>query len=197
MPTSTTLSVNKRGFTLIELMIAMTILAVVSAIGYTSYSNAQIAARDFRRKDDLRKIQVALELYQQKNGRYPCSDDSIATWLTSSANGFWITDALVCSGSASARLDSTYINQMPQDPSGYTGNPATTNNVFGYVYRSDSALSGLSPCPTSPTGGKYYFLVAALENTADPDRNGATPKYTDCTGAAITNNPNAFVLTNP
>src|SRR5258708_2594292 len=62
-----------RGFTLIELMVAITIMVIVSSIGYVTYHNAQVAARDGKRKIDLREIQPALELYYQRIGTFPAT----------------------------------------------------------------------------------------------------------------------------
>ncbi len=41
---------SRTAFTLIELLISITILAVISSIGFVTYINSQIAARDGRRK---------------------------------------------------------------------------------------------------------------------------------------------------
>ncbi len=56
------------GFTLNELMVVISIIAVVSTIGVTSYQGLQAKARDSIRKNDLQKISLALEGYFQKNG---------------------------------------------------------------------------------------------------------------------------------
>ncbi len=60
-----------RGFTLIELMVVISILAILVAIGVTSYSTIRKNSRDSIRKADLHSIQNALEQYQGKTGSYP------------------------------------------------------------------------------------------------------------------------------
>lgn len=64
---------NARGFTLIELMIVISIIAVLSTVGLATYRGVQAKARDGVRKSDLTKLATALELYFQKpeNGKYP------------------------------------------------------------------------------------------------------------------------------
>lgn len=52
---------NRKGFTLIELMIAIAIVAILATIGFTVYSNAQINARDTKRKQDIDAIAAAIE----------------------------------------------------------------------------------------------------------------------------------------
>lgn len=62
---------QKRGFTLIEILVASTIIIVVSAIGLVSYAGAQVGARDATRKQDLENVRTVLLLYRTENGFYP------------------------------------------------------------------------------------------------------------------------------
>lgn len=52
---------NFRGFTLIELMVAISIVAILAVVGLTVFSNVQKNARDSRRRVDLTAIADALE----------------------------------------------------------------------------------------------------------------------------------------
>lgn len=52
---------NSRGFTLVELMVAITIIAILATIGITIFSGAQKQARDSKRKQDIDSIAIALE----------------------------------------------------------------------------------------------------------------------------------------
>jgi prepilin-type N-terminal cleavage/methylation domain-containing protein len=69
------MTINKqKGFTLVELLIVISILAVLTTIGIISFSGAQRQARDAQRKNDLRVVQVALGEYFQDNASlYPDS----------------------------------------------------------------------------------------------------------------------------
>lgn len=64
------------GFTLIELMVAIAILAIVSTAGLVIFTGAQRSARDSKRTSDLSEIQKALEQYYAINKSYPV-DDSV------------------------------------------------------------------------------------------------------------------------
>ncbi len=59
------------GFTLIELMVSVAIIAMLTAIAMVTFSGANKKARDGRRKADLEKIRISLELYRQEVGSYP------------------------------------------------------------------------------------------------------------------------------
>ncbi|MBI4036028.1 type II secretion system protein [Candidatus Daviesbacteria bacterium] len=52
---------NTSGFTLIELMVVVTIIAFLSVIGVAAFSNAQKQARDGRRRADIDAIATAME----------------------------------------------------------------------------------------------------------------------------------------
>lgn len=56
----------RRGFTLVELLVVTSIIAVLSTIGITTYQEIQSKARDSVRKQDLNTLAIALELYYQK-----------------------------------------------------------------------------------------------------------------------------------
>jgi prepilin-type N-terminal cleavage/methylation domain-containing protein len=52
---------NPQGFTLVELMVAIAILAILSVAGLIIYTGAQKNARDARRREDVAAISTALE----------------------------------------------------------------------------------------------------------------------------------------
>lgn len=60
----------KSGFTLVEILIAVSIIAVLSGVGLNNFSGAKATARDNIRKQDLQRLSLALELYLQKNTFY-------------------------------------------------------------------------------------------------------------------------------
>lgn len=62
---------NKKGFTLVELMVVISILALLAVISLATYSNVQKSGRDVKRKADLAVIQSALEQYHADQKYYP------------------------------------------------------------------------------------------------------------------------------
>lgn len=62
---------KNRGFTLIEIVIVIGIMAFFSAIIYSSFDTSRAKSRDQKRVSDISLIQLALEQYFQKYGVYP------------------------------------------------------------------------------------------------------------------------------
>ena len=62
-----------KGFSLVELLIAISIVAILSVILSVNFSRTQKNSRDQRRIADLKAIQNAAEQYYLLRGRYPTS----------------------------------------------------------------------------------------------------------------------------
>ncbi|MCX7997233.1 MAG: prepilin-type N-terminal cleavage/methylation domain-containing protein [Patescibacteria group bacterium] len=77
-----------KGFTLIEILIALSIVAILIALPVVAYSNFSRQARDTQRKNDLNKLQGALEQYRANEGRYP----EQANWLQTLVSGGYLSE---------------------------------------------------------------------------------------------------------
>ncbi|OGG59086.1 hypothetical protein A3C89_01605 [Candidatus Kaiserbacteria bacterium RIFCSPHIGHO2_02_FULL_50_50] len=110
-----------RGFTLIELMVAITIIGILTAGATVAFSNARSRARDAQRYAVLAQIELALETYRQVNGSYPDS------------GGDWVSSCTLPTGYITG-LAPTFLVKLPLDPVSVTG---CRNGNEGYRYKSD------------------------------------------------------------
>ena len=75
----------KKGFTLFELLISISIIGILVALGVVSYSVAQKKARDTKRMQDMKAIQSAAEVYYSaSNFTYPLSAGT--SWVATGNN---------------------------------------------------------------------------------------------------------------
>ena len=67
------------GFTLIELMIVMSLIVVLAGIGLAMHTNAQTRAREAVLKEDLFRMRDAIDQYYADKNEYPPALDALVT----------------------------------------------------------------------------------------------------------------------
>lgn len=145
--TKTKVKINFLGFTLVELLIVMSIIGVLAAVGLGSFTTAQTRGRDSQRKSDLKQIAHALELFYTDYGRYP---DASGTRIAACPYNPITQIGSVCAWGTGTLTDgkTVYFKNIPIDPS----------NASSYTYR-------IVPLSSN----QKYQLFAHLENTEDKD----------------------------
>lgn len=71
----------RRGFTIVELMIVIVVIAILAAITIVAYTNVQERARYSAAQSNLRSLGTAFDLYRAENGIYPSDRASIGIAL--------------------------------------------------------------------------------------------------------------------
>ncbi len=71
--------VTTKGFTLLELMIVITIIIILAAIVLPQYQKTITAAREAVLRDDLHKIRSLLDQYAADKGKLPQSIDDLVS----------------------------------------------------------------------------------------------------------------------
>lgn len=70
---------KNRGFSLIEVLVVITLISIVSSFAVASYRNSQKNGRDSRRRGDLVALQQAFEQYYIDNELYNATCSNMAT----------------------------------------------------------------------------------------------------------------------
>lgn len=157
-------NMRMKGFTLIELIIALAILGVLAAALITLLNPFEQVRKsnDAKRKTALEQMQRALEMYYQDYGRYPASS---ADYKIS------VNNVTIPWGSAWQ----PYINQIPSDPNltktyiYYV--PAASSGQTYYLYanlergaKDPQVCNGGAVCQSITTGGPASNACGGLCN---------------------------------
>jgi general secretion pathway protein G len=69
----------RQGFTLIELVVVVSILGVLAAIALPNYKNAILQAKEAVLREDLYRFRDLIDQYQADKGRYPESLEALVS----------------------------------------------------------------------------------------------------------------------
>ena len=144
---------SNKAFTLVELIVTITILAILGTIGFLSVQNYTVYSRDVVRATDLKNIQSVLEYTYTESGLYPQPDSwtwiTFSGWLVWTQGTFW----------KKAKRASKRLDKVPTDPltgNEYTYSVLNTNSEFElwWVFEWDEIAmwTTVSPHLASPKG---------------------------------------------
>ncbi len=142
---------SKKGFTLLELLVTISIIGILMAIGAVSFSTAQKKGRDSRRQGDMKSIQKSLEQCYSIDSEYPQT----------------VPDG----GSLDCISATTTMNLVPSDPLPAQSYNYTVDADPAASYCMCAALENLGTgnadtvgvagvCTFTGVGSKNYFCVS-------------------------------------
>jgi len=150
---------NNRGFTLVELLVVISIIGLLASLAMVSLTSARVKARDALRLGEVAQLRTALNLFYDDNNRYPLC----GTWIDDEAQDFGavvgdnIGEGCDCYLNAlSVDLEAgerPIMQQTPRDPKNETNNCAFSAE-FNYRY-------------VSTLSGDEYALFYTLENEGE------------------------------
>jgi len=143
----------RKGFTLIEILIVVAIIAILASVVLVGLGPTQQSGRDARRLSDLRETQTGLELYYAKCGYYPGGTESGSCGAFAAVSTpAWTPMSTALTGSAIG------VTSVPQDPtSGHTYYYSTDNVGAGYLLQAtlENANNSAFENYTAPATGAY------------------------------------------
>lgn len=162
-----------KGFTLIELLVVIAIIGLLSSVVLASMNSARKKSRDARRQQDLKSLQVALELFFDTNGGYPVQTTGTAAAAQAIIGN--ATNNALGTAQTTHSIVPTYIGQVSDDPSSgrdyyyvsdaASGTYATTYCIGAFTEQatvtSSSCSSGLTTIMatiqgSTPSGAGVY-----------------------------------------
>jgi prepilin-type N-terminal cleavage/methylation domain-containing protein len=155
---------KKEGFTLIEILIVVAIIAILSSVVLIGLGPTQRAGRDARRISDLRQVQNALELYYNRCGYYPGPTPTAASGPCGSFSQVTSDGWKALTATLTSVNTNIGVSTIPLDP--------TAGHTYYYG--------------TNGTGSSY-IVAATLEDPNNSVFSGYTPP--SVTGYTITGSP--------
>ena len=100
---------NQKGFTLIELMIVVAIIAILAAIAISQYQDYVIRSQVSEGSALADGVKTAVAEFYQNNGRFPSNNTSAGLALAASIKGQYVDTVDVAGGGASTGIiEATY-----------------------------------------------------------------------------------------
>jgi general secretion pathway protein G len=72
-------SERSRGFTLVELLVVISLISILAAMGLVQYKNSVVRTQESVLKTDLFRVRDAIDQYYADKGKYPSSLDSLVS----------------------------------------------------------------------------------------------------------------------
>ena len=153
---------QKRGFTLIELMVVILIIMTLASLVIVSVSRVRVSSRDAKRIADLGTISSALQQYYVDNRSSPRRMDSgngnyVGNYNNLISNGITRDDGtpVIFVGSQGylvSALNDPKVNQIPGN--GCSLNTPAGQNIYSYRYTTNANTNA---------GSSSYYLWAIME----------------------------------
>jgi len=135
---------SEKAFTLVEIIVVVSIVALLTTFGFSSYTSAQRRARDTKRVADMNELINAINLFQLERRRGPIEDDFCESSIGNAGSSCPVNPpqtGWVQGGLWNDLVGGGYLKELPIDP--------LNNSQYYYYYE-----------PTNPppnSGGQLWY----------------------------------------
>jgi general secretion pathway protein G len=147
---------RKYGFTIVELLVVIVVIAVLAAITIVAYNGIQARARDSQRDQDIKTVAKALELYYIDNGQYPAIAPNGSTGA--GLGNYWATTTDGSWSVLASALAPKYLSKLPEEPIKQLNADPRYGTALGYAYYPNTSTY----CGKAPL--QMYLLVYKRES---------------------------------
>lgn len=154
---------NRRGFTIVELLIVIVIIGILAAITIVAYNGIQERGRISSMQSDMQTLNKAIQMFHAENGRYPVTP--LGTGQP--CNGSWCGWGQATGDNFIPGVAPKYIATTPQMTS-------SSNAGITYLYRSPDGVdykliryqggAALSQTELNAAGSRRTSGCGALDN---------------------------------
>lgn len=157
---------HKKGFTIVELLIVIVVIAILAAITIVSYNGIQSQAENTKTITAVSAWAKAIQLYKADTGAYPSENSCLGS--TTTYQGYsgrcWAPDTSPwVVRTAFLNLMSPYMSSTPEPSTVNIG--SSTSQYRGAVYYYDTA------------GARYQINVNFVNTSSCPAIGGLDPSF--------------------
>jgi uncharacterized protein (TIGR02145 family)/prepilin-type N-terminal cleavage/methylation domain-containing protein len=154
---------KQKAFTLIELLVVIAIIGILATLAVVSLQQARQNARDSKRMADMKQLHTALELFANKYGRYPTTEEWNQGFIGSS------TENII------------FMQNIPNAPTPADGNCLDSSNTYIYIPQNNGATYTINFCTGKqvsdlPEGAKQMTPGGIVFGSGES--GGGTPAWT-------------------
>lgn len=154
----------KRAFTLVELLVVISIIALLSSIVFATLSTARVQARDAQRAVEAVEVKKALQAYHLDYSMFPLAN-------TPYEGSRQIEGSLGYTSAMQELVDKGYLPQIPRSPDGSSyayinfGDDSITGAAFEVTMENPTSVAkvascignGISSLTIAPSNDGYYY----------------------------------------
>jgi prepilin-type N-terminal cleavage/methylation domain-containing protein len=137
---------KSKGFTIVELLIVIVVIAILATLVIVTFEGIQQKARDSKRQTDVDALASHLAAYYANNGYYPTVTDlQSSTWVSQYMKGFdpsALTDPKGTAISGSAPATGTYVYSYVTVGCTATSPSSTTNECTSFTLTAELEAGG-------------------------------------------------------